>query len=278
MNSLTVSLQPNRWICYVSILTATFLLSHCGQEPTHFSERHQVAKINMTVDSGPTSNDASSADATAVASAKLPEAIDVASAFDSLDGEPLPINLQTNAVGKDDANVGTSSDTEPLGNATATTQAGSEPLGPLTTEQPSAQELAACARLQGVAVGTIMIVGNQPDVKITQNAVAAIKLAGNKPHLELSLVGPESARIGGLCLFLAGNQAEAQVTLGVEAGRIIYIGRGNLSHSDISLTRALDFLAVDLAGNQASLHVSGSGSHPCPAARLSGNGSHFECE
>lgn len=162
-----------------------------------------------------------------------------------------------------------------------TAESGSDPVpeGGLA-DSLSANERNACAKLLGVKAEQIKVVGNKTSRKISANAALAVKVAGNQSHLELSIGSASSASIAGICLFVTGNQGRADVNLGTDVGRVVYVGRGNRSHGDLEVKdgATLWSLAGDLRGNQASLNVHGAGTFPCKTVRTGGNDASFTCE
>ena len=144
--------------------------------------------------------------------------------------------------------------------------------------KPSRGELAACAKLNGVSKERVKVVGNQSSATITANSVLAIKVAGNRSDLSLSLGG--SGEIAAICLFVAGNQSRATIDVDVAMGNLIYVGRGNQSRGDVSVGQdgSLSNIVANLSGNQAALNVGGTGSYSCAKAVVKGNRSSMTCQ
>lgn len=157
------------------------------------------------------------------------------------------------------------------------------PPSPPSKDEISKQDLRACAALQGVSEDKIMIVGHKGrEVKLeqaTSTSVIAYKLVGDRPRLVLDLVGGPTASLGGLCLFLTAHQSQAQVSLDVNVGRLVYIGRGDQSKGivEVKTNRKLSSLAADLAGNKPSLRLFGEGDYPCSIVKTRGNNPEFIC-
>jgi hypothetical protein len=147
-------------------------------------------------------------------------------------------------------------------------------------EDPNPSEINACAELNGVKADSIRLVGNQTQLKISSASVIAIKLTGNQSTLSLELRGPAPTKIAGICVFLAGNESDALIVNHIQVGRLIYVGRGNQSHTEF-LTIAgasLGDVVGDLSGNQAGLSISGDGEYNCGNVRLKGRSSTYACQ
>lgn len=147
---------------------------------------------------------------------------------------------------------------------------------------PTEGELRACAKLQGVAVDRVKVAGSQNNMSLTSSSVAAIKITGNQNSVSLMLAGAAEARLAGVCIFLAGNQARIDMDVGLNLERLVYVARGNQSHGELALSGngTIGAMAVDLSGNGASLHISGDGAASiCDAAqvRQKGKGTKLLC-
>ncbi len=135
----------------------------------------------------------------------------------------------------------------------------------------------ACSKITGASVSSIRLTGKNTARKITSSDVLAIKLAGSRSDLDLSLAGASSIR--GLCLFLAGNESRATVNVGVHLGSLVYIGRGNRSSANIVIEQggSLGALAGDLNGNSANLSIFGGEDFPCETVLQRNSKSNFQC-
>jgi len=91
---------------------------------------------------------------------------------------------------------------------------------------------------------------------------------------------PTTAAFAGICFFLTGNQAVAEIALEeVALAKFGYIGRGNSPLATLDVregSSAAEFL-VDLSGNSGKLIIKGSGTYECPGGKLKGNQSSIEC-
>jgi hypothetical protein len=168
------------------------------------------------------------------------------------------------------------------GSTGGSTSDGSTSGGSTGGDMPTEGELRACAKLQGVSVDRVKVAGNQNNMSLTSSSVAAIKITGNQNSVSLMLAGAADARLAGVCIFLAGNQARIDVDVGLNLERLVYVARGNQSHGELALSGngTIGAMAVDLSGNGASLHISGDGAASiCDAAqvRQKGKGTKLLC-
>jgi len=188
-----------------------------------------------------------------------PEAFD-----DVLEGEPLPEGTEPDAEGSD-------AETDPATETEDTTEDTTDSDGKLTK---------ICADLVGVSVKKVKIAGNQPSVSMRSGEAVAVKLTGNKAFLSLNLIGGRENGIEGICVFLAGNQAEAMITTNVNVGTLVYIGRGNRTKGQVTIGEGyqLQRSYVDLSGNQSQLSIDGDGQYFCPVPRQSGHDTSFTCQ
>jgi len=132
--------------------------------------------------------------------------------------------------------------------------------GPLG--KPTDSDMSACAKLQGVPVTKIVVLGAQNSAAVAEGSVLAFKVTGNHSRLVLDTGDDEHKSLAGICLFLAGNEAKADVHVGRKVDRVVYVGGGNHSHANFVFDGhgRLGHLAASLGGNQAELHMTGVGS------------------
>jgi hypothetical protein len=145
--------------------------------------------------------------------------------------------------------------------------------------EPTDSEINACATLNGVSAESIKLAGNQTQISVSSASVVAVKLTGNESRLSLEIKGSAKSRIGAICIFLAGNQTDALIQNHIQIGRLVYVGRGNQSHTEFLTVEGASLQDVigDLAGNQAGLSISGEGEFSCGHVRLKGRSSSYEC-
>jgi hypothetical protein len=145
--------------------------------------------------------------------------------------------------------------------------------------RPSHQEDLACGKIIGVDQSQIIhISGNLSQINIRPTSVIALKINGNLSKVSLDL-SKTTGSIQGICLFLAGNQPNLDLDLGVTVGRLLYVARGNRSLSSIRLEASGDIRSsfFDLRGNSPSVVLSGASNLLCSAAAVFGDRGLFTC-
>ena len=90
------------------------------------------------------------------------------------------------------------------------------------------------------------------------------KITGNKTTAMFYLAG--DAQVDAACLFLAGNNSNAQVIIDGSIGKLIIIERGNSASTTILVNVGANIgeIVTDFAGNNPQLSISGSGGYTCP--------------
>ena len=164
------------------------------------------------------------------------------------------------------------SNTSDDGSSGSNTSDGDEVVGDV-----SEGEVLACSKITGADASSIKMTGKISSKKISSSDVLAIKLTGNKSDLDLNLSGASTIR--GLCLFLAGSESKANIRISANLSKLVYIGRGNQSNTEIIVDEGgrIGSLAGDLNGNAASLKISGAGDFPCETVLKRNAKSSFQC-
>lgn len=140
-------------------------------------------------------------------------------------------------------------------------------------------ELAQCAKRLGVGKERIMVVGNRTALSLKTDQYVAIKLAGRQTSLDLVVTGALGLKVPGICVFVTGHEATANIFLGLDVGKLVYIGRGDESQCQVQVSEntVLSELSTDLAGNQAGFKIGGAGSFACGEVRQKGHKPSFQC-
>lgn len=141
-------------------------------------------------------------------------------------------------------------------------------------------ELRLCANVNGTLTDRIHVVGRDNNQFISSNSVIAIKVTGTNNSIEINLLSNTSTSVAGICLFLAGNHALAQVNLGnISLGHLLVIQRGNQSivNAHIGEGSSVERMYADIGGNSDILNISGPGTYPCETVRTRGSGASFVC-
>lgn len=176
-----------------------------------------------------------------------------------------------------------------------------------TAEGLSDDERAACGSLFDGTEDFVVVTGNQQVVDLAPSDVLAVKIAGNRNEVFVTLepeppttfttttgfttttsftttpgttTRPEPD-FAGLCFVLSGNQARATVEVfQVALGSFAYIGRGNQPELALHVAGAASVgdVWVDLAGNGGTMTISGDGDYTCPDPEIAGNAGPVICE
>lgn len=133
-----------------------------------------------------------------------------------------------------------------------------------------------CQELVGADGDTIHLAGNRISETITASGPFSARLTGNMTQLNLTMDGAEGSSPG-MCLSLAGNQTQANVTASVAIEHAYIIARGNETQTMITVPAGVSISQItwDARGNQSRLQLTGDGDFPCPEA---GNQSQVTCE
>lgn len=237
----------------------------CGSEQPSFVEK-PVFAVNFTVEG----EEGGAGDTT---QEPLPPETDVDAILESLeDGASGDATVEDTSEQAGGGGSGASTGTD----GTPSPGAGDDWVTP-DFSHPSSGEMKACARIAGVAESRLKVAGSQKDVTVSATDILVAKITGNQNRLALNFRGEAGMRLAGICVFLAGNQAEVEIKSNLIIGRILYTARGNQSTGLIVAEEAgnVEEMIVDLGGNGASLNVAGVAS--CPAPRLKGNSASFKC-
>jgi hypothetical protein len=134
--------------------------------------------------------------------------------------------------------------------------------------------------LSGQSAEKIVIVNSETKPDIMANSVLAIKLAGNQTQVTLDLVGAAGVSLRSICVFATGNQPQFTLNNAVTLEQMVYIGRGNQSKGVVTVAEGASVgnLFGSLAGNAASLHMSGAGTYDCSNMILKNSKAELVCE
>ena len=106
----------------------------------------------------------------------------------------------------------------------------------------------------------VKINGNRGSQSVQTDEFFFAKINGNQSSLVLNLSSDdEEAKLSGTCLFLAGNQAKAQILIEADVGLIHIIARGNRAKVDIVVAEgvSVDRLNIDAKGNAPEINYEG---------------------
>ncbi|MFW7377313.1 MAG: hypothetical protein ACOH5I_00730 [Oligoflexus sp.] len=124
----------------------------------------------------------------------------------------------------------------------------------------------SCAENFGVDVNKVHIAGSMNVESINVDKVLVAKVTGNQNQLNLTVSATNDEKLPGICLFLAGNQAQVDLQNQIAIGRIHVIARGNKAKVNVQLAEgaSIDEVSWDGRGNQPSLDIQGPGTYTCP--------------
>ncbi|HYX32593.1 MAG TPA: hypothetical protein VE954_05735, partial [Oligoflexus sp.] len=122
----------------------------------------------------------------------------------------------------DDTNQG---DTTTLGKGTGSDKGTDKDKG---SGKGNDADAGACASIAGVNKDRVKVSGSQKSITLANQDAFALKVTGNqnKVHLKMSSDGP-GAKVSAICIFIAGNQNNVTMDIGVSVGKIYIKARGN---------------------------------------------------
>lgn len=139
----------------------------------------------------------------------------------------------------------------------------------------------ACApHFRGIGSKIKVLSADRPNASVTisPDTVIAFHLRGNNDRIELNLGASEG--IAGLCLILNGSESQAIVNSASGFQKLVYVGRGNMSKTQLSMLdgAGIGAMNIELSGNQPKLEIRGVAEGGCSAAKVKGNAASLICK
>lgn len=279
-SSINVELEEVIMRIILSIILFGGLLISCGENP-RFSEQElgDAPPVKLTFEQNDETTN--SADATIEDSGSYAsENFDIFASNingENVEGDPL---LTSDDIESGFENGGIASNPENLlpildseGNPIFPSSGGSEESADVNVKR--------CAKLSGVPVSYVKIAGSLNNIELHPASVVFLKVTGNLNRATLNLISNQENTMGGLCVFLAGNQAEVKVKTNIILEKLVYIGRGNESKGlfTIESTGNIQQSYIDLSGNQNAVYFnSENDDFTCPTAKVRGDALGVVCE
>lgn len=199
------------------------------------------------------------------------------------DSSEVAIEVTNDADQDPSSQLETSTDSDsPLAVASDTDESTDKPAEYVSTDDASDRAVGnACAAAFGVKAEKVAVAGNKSKetISLDSSTILAIRVTGNQPKVNITSPS-ESASIGGVCIFVAGNQATVDLSIGVEVESLVYRGTGNRSTGKIVVSEngSIAEILATLTGNQSTLSVSGAGTYHCGTPVLKGNKTAYNCQ
>ncbi len=106
----------------------------------------------------------------------------------------------------------------------------------------------------------VKITGNQTEQNLTPDDYLKAKVAGNKSVINITISGEDEATMSGLCLFLTGNEATANIYAKTNVGVIEIHTAGNKAKVNLQIEDdyELKLLKLDQRGNSIDVTTEGN--------------------
>lgn len=122
-----------------------------------------------------------------------------------------------------------------------------------------------CAAATGVSAERVKVSGSDKNIALGPQDAFALKVTGNTNTVSLKLASaPATRRLAAVCLFLAGNQNQVNLDIGMVIGQIFIKARGNQAQvvGLVSKEGVIEQIRVDASGHQPSITWKGEGAWP----------------
>ncbi len=186
---------------------------------------------------------------------------------DSSQSQVLSVEVDdANVAGKAEDSLDASSAGTQKDSVDSASSAGSSTSASNTLEDATG----SCASSLHAAPSMVRVAGSQKTVTINSQELVLSRVTGDRNQLLITLKGNKSsAKLAGLCLFVAGHENKVQIRLEHPVAGLAIRARGDQAQVNIVIAdgASLEGLQWDARGNSPQLSISGpKDSYRCPAS------------